>query len=84
MPFSKNRFYIEGDGSWRRSNPFFNLDIRFDTIISHATIGYSTLRWFRTEGYYAYSRQDSIIPGAPIQRHRIGMQVVVSQPMRIR
>jgi hypothetical protein len=84
MPFSRNRFYVEADGSWRRSNPFFNLDIRFDTIVTHATIGYSTLRWLRTEGYYAYSRQDSIIPGEPIQRHRVGMQLVVSQPMRIR
>ena len=85
MPFSRNRFYVQADGSWRRSNPFFvDVEVRLDTIVSQATIGYATRRWLRTEGFYAYSRQDSIIPGEPIQRHRIGMQVVVSQPMRIR
>jgi hypothetical protein len=84
MPFSKNRFYVEGDASWRRSNPVFaDVDVRLDTIVSHATVGYAALRWLRAEGYYAYTRQDSIIPGDPIQRHRIGMQLVVSQPMRI-
>ena len=83
MPFSRNRFYVEADGSWRRSNPFFDVEVRNDTIVSHTRIGYSTRRWLRIEGYYAFSRQDSIIPGAPIQRHRIGMQLVVSQPMRI-
>jgi len=83
MPFSRNRFYVEADGSWRRSNPFFDVEVRNDTIVSHTRIGYSTRRWLRTEAYYAFSRQDSIIPGAPIQRHRIGMQLVVSQPMRI-
>jgi hypothetical protein len=83
MPFSRNRFYVEADGSWRRSNPFLDVEVRNDTIVSHTRIGYSTRRWLRTEGYYAFSRQDSIIPGAPIQRHRIGMQLVVSQPMRI-
>ena len=76
---------VKADGSWRRSNPFFvDVEVRLDTIVSQATIGYATRRWLRTEGFYAYSRQDSVIPGEPIQRHRIGMQVVVSQPMRIR
>ena len=86
MPFSRNRFYVEGDASWRRSNPFSDLDVdvRLDTIVSHAVIGYAARRWLRAEGYYAYSRQDSITPGDPIQRHRIGAQLVVSQPMRIR
>jgi hypothetical protein len=85
MPFSRNRFYVQADGSWRRSNPFFaDVDVRLDTIVTNAVVGYAALRWLRTEGYYAYSRQDSIIPGDPIQRHRIGMQLVVSQPMRIR
>jgi hypothetical protein len=85
MPFSRNRFYVQADGSWRRSNPFFaDVEVRLDTVVTNATIGYAALRWLRTEGYYAYSRQDSIIPGDPIQRHRIGMQIVVSQPMRIR
>ena len=94
MPFSRNRLYVQGDASWRRSDPFVAVDdpllgieageVRLDTAYTQVTVGYSALRWLRVEGYHAYSRQDSIIPGNPIQRHRIGTQLVVSQPMRIR
>lgn len=94
MPFSRNRLYVQGDASWRRSDPFLVAgdpllgiaagEVRLDTVYTQLTVGYSALRWLRVEGYHAYSRQDSIIPGDPIQRHRIGTQLVVSQPMRIR
>ena len=84
MPFGRNRFYVQADASWRRWDRTSVTDVQFDTVITQAVVGYSALRWLRMEAYHAYSRQDSIIPGAPIQRHRIGTQVVVSQPMRIR
>ncbi len=84
MPFSRNRFYVQSDGIWRRSNPFFAGEIQLDTFVTSNTVGYSALRWLRVEGYHAYSRQDSIITGGEVDRHRIGAQLVVSQPMRIR
>jgi hypothetical protein len=94
MPFSRNRLYVQGDASWRQSDPFLvegdSLlgiiagEVRLDTVVTQLTVGYSALRWLRVEGYHTYSKQDSIIPGDPIQRHRIGAQLVVSQPMRIR
>lgn len=85
MPFSRNRFYVQSDGTWRRSNPFFaGGELQLDTYLTSATIGYSATRWLRLEGYHAYSRQDSIVTGGEVNRHRIGAQVVVSQPMRIR
>jgi hypothetical protein len=84
MPFSRNRFYVQSDGTWRRSNPFFAGDLKADTFLTSSTIGYSTTRWLRLEAYHAYSRQDSIVTGGEVERHRIGAQLVVSQPMRIR
>lgn len=84
MPFSRNRFYVQSSGLWRRSDPFFADEIRLDTFITSNTFGYSATRWLRTEIYHAYSRQDSIITGGEVDRHRIGAQLVVSQPMRIR
>lgn len=94
MPFSRNRFYVQSSGLWRRSDPFFveglfgdllvSGEIRLDTFITSNTIGYSATRWLRAEAYHSFSRQDSIITGGEVNRHRVGAQVVISQPMRIR
>ena len=84
MPFSRNRFYVQADGGWRRGDPFFEVgDLRLDTFITSATVGYSATRWFRAEAYHAWSLQDSIITGGEVSRHRVGAQFVIAQPMRI-
>jgi hypothetical protein len=84
MPFNRNRFYVQADGSWRRGDPFFSeLDLRLDTFTTNATFGYAATRWFRAEAYHAWSLQDSIITGGEVARHRVGAQFVISQPMRI-
>lgn len=84
IPFSQKRFYVESNGIWRRSNPFFADDLRLDTFVTNNTFGYSVTRWLRMEAYHGFSRQDSIITGGEVDRHRAGAQLVVSQPMRIR
>lgn len=84
MPFSRNRYYVQADGIWRTSKRFFESEIDLDTFVTNATVGYSALRWLRIEAYHAYSHQDSIITGGEVDRHRVGAQLVISQPMRIR
>lgn len=87
MPLDRNRVYVQADGLWRKSHPFFAVqpgELELDTFVTNVTVGYSPLRWLRTEAYHAYSRQDSIITGGEVDRHRIGAQLVISQPMRIR
>ena len=84
IPFSQKRFYVESDGIWRRSNRFFAEEISLDTFMTNNTFGYSVTRWLRMEAYHGFSRQDSIITGGEVTRHRAGAQLVVSQPMRIR
>ncbi len=84
MPFPRNRLYVNGSAAWRRSNPFVASDLRLDTIWLRSTVGYGLTRWLRLEGYYAFTRQDSQVTGGEINRQRAGVQVVISQPMRIR
>lgn len=84
MPITSNRTYVRGSVAWRRSDPFIETVLKLDTILIRTTVGYAVARWFRTEGFYTYTRQDSEVTGGEIDRHRVGVQFVVSQPMRIR
>lgn len=83
MPFALNRFYVQGTGSWRRSEPLIESSVQLDTWRLRTSAGYAATRWLRAEALYAYSRQDSIVTGGEINRHRFGVQLVVSEPVRI-
>ena len=83
MPLDKNRLYVQESAAWRRNDPFIANELQLDTIWIRSTLGYSATRWMRVEGFHAFTRQDSIVTGGEINRHRIGAQVVISQPVRI-
>lgn len=83
MPIPTNRAYVQASVAWRRSIPFLASDLELDSILTRSTVGYALARWFRVEGFHAYTRQDSKVTGGEIDRHRVGVQVVISQPMRI-
>lgn len=83
MPIPTNRAYVQGSIAWRRNVPFLATDLELDSILARSTVGYALARWFRVEGFYAYTRQDSKVTGGEIDRHRAGAQIVISQPMRI-
>ena len=83
MPLNKNRLYVQGSAAWRRSDPFVANELRLDTVWIRSTLGYSAARWLRIEGFHAFTRQDSQVTGGEINRQRAGVQVVISQPMRI-
>jgi hypothetical protein len=82
MPLRQG-LYTQGSAAWRRSDPFQANTLELDTIWIRSTIGYAIARQARMEVLYTYTRQDSIITGGEVDRHRIGVQFVVSQPMRI-
>jgi len=84
VPFARSRLYAQAAGTWRRAMPFEEDALELDTLQLRSTLGYSMTRWARLEAVYAYTRQDSTITGGEVDRHRIGVQFVVSQPMRIR
>lgn len=83
MPLDRNRLYLQGSASWRRTDPFVAKELPLDTTLLRSTLGYAAARFLRVEGYYAFTRQDSRIAGGKVNRQRVGAQVVISQPMRI-
>jgi hypothetical protein len=84
MPLTRNRVYVQQSVSWRRTDPFLADVLTLDSWWLHSTVGYSMSRWMRVEGFYSFTRQDSRVPGGLINRQRIGAQIVVADPMRIR
>ena len=83
MPLRQGRFYTQASGAWRRSMPFEVDALELDTIWLRSTLGYTAARWLRVEGLYTFTRQDSAVTGGEVDRHRVGVQLVISQPMRI-
>ncbi|MGH9370087.1 MAG: hypothetical protein ACRD15_00995 [Vicinamibacterales bacterium] len=84
MPFGRQRFYVQASGAWRHMIPFEGDVLEIDTVRLRSTLGYAVTRWGRAEALYTYSRQDTIITGGEADRHRIGVQFVIFQPLRIR
>jgi len=84
LPPIGRRLFLQGSGAWRRTDPFETRELRLDTIQIRSTAGYAVSRWMRAEGFYLFTRQDSIVTGGEINRHRVGAELVLSQPMRIR
>ena len=84
MPLARNRIYTQISGGWSRSIPFVVGSLQLDTFSLRSIVGYAVARWARVEGVYGYTHQDTIVVGGELDRHRIGVQFVVSQPMRIR
>jgi hypothetical protein len=83
MPLRRNRLYLEESAAWRRTDPLLAQELPLDSIWLHTTVGYAIQRWFRIEGYHAFSRQDVRLNNGQINRNVIGVQFVVARPVRI-
>ena len=83
MPLRQG-LYTQGSAAWRRMMPFEGESLQLDTVWIRSTVGYAAARWARIEVLYTYTLQDSIVTGGEVDRHRVGVQFVISQPMRIR
>jgi len=84
MPLDRNRFYIQETASWRRTDPFVRTELALDSLFLNTVFGYAVQKWFRIEGYHAFTTQDNRVAGGKISRHVVGTQFVVSEPVRIR
>jgi hypothetical protein len=84
MPFRRNRLYLQGSAAWRRTDPFVSTEAALDSRWVRSTLGYAIQRWLRLEGYHTFTSQDNRLAGGRVTRHLAGVQVVVSEPMRIR
>ena len=79
-----HRLYLQGSASWRRTNPFDN-DRSCGSTRSRFTVplGYALSRQIRLQGVYIFTRQDSIVTGGKVNRNRVGVELVLFNPMRI-
>jgi hypothetical protein len=84
MPLSNNRLYIQESATWHRTNPFDTAVLPLQSTWLQTTVGYAVQRWFRIEGYHALTRQDTRLAGGKIGRNVVGVQFVLSEPVRIR
>lgn len=84
LPRVAPRTYVQLSGTWRRTNPLEARSVRLDTLQLRGSLGYALARQASVQGYYAFTRQDSIVTGGEVSRSRIGAELVLSQPMRIR
>lgn len=84
LPPIGRRVFVRGTVSWRRSNPFDNIQaLRLDTLTLRTTAGYAIARQIRLQGVYAFSRQDSAVTGGEVNRNRVSVELVLFNPMRI-
>lgn len=84
MPLNHNRLYVQESATWHRSNPLESTALPLQSIWLNNVLGYAIQRWFRVEGYFSFTHQDTRLAGGKIDRHVAGVQFVVSEPMRIR
>ena len=88
MPLSRSRLYVQESAAWRRTNPFVAGELPLDSLWFDTVGGYRVQRWLRLEGYYIFTRQETRLPAnvtlGLITRNMIGVQLVISEPMRIR
>jgi len=84
MPLARNRFYVQESAAWRRTNPFVDAELPLDSYWIRSLAGYTLQRWLRLEGYYWFTRQDTRLTAGQVNRHIVGVQMVVSEPMRMR
>ena len=75
--------YTQASAGWRRMVPFETEVLQLDSLWIRSAIGYAAARWARVELLYTFTRQDSEATGGEIGRHRVGVQFVISQPMRL-
>lgn len=83
MPVYQNRMYVQATTAWRRNNPLLANEPGLKSFWLSATTGYAIARPIRIEGYYTTAWQDTRVAGGQVNRHRLGVQLVLSSPVRV-
>ena len=85
MPLADRLYYLKGTVSYNRTDAIEEIGIGFniDSLWLDATVGRQLTPYVRAEGFVTVSNQSQQVglwPGA--NRHRFGIQIVTSKPMR--
>ena len=81
-PLSR-KFYGQTSLAWRRNEPLVNGDLKLVSWWYDGAVGYNVRQWMRVEGFYNGVRQAIDRPGGLLNRSRIGVQLVATQPVRM-
>ena len=84
LPPIGRRLYVQGAGSWRQTDPFEVQDVKRDNYLLRATAGYAIARTIRAQAFYAFSSYTAVRTDIQVNRNRVGAELVLFQPMRIR
>jgi hypothetical protein len=82
VPFYRRRAYVDGQVSWRNSDPVLESGVRLRSLLVRTTVGYALQRWLHVQAFYAGSFQNTSARGR-IERNRVGIQFTTSHAMRI-
>jgi hypothetical protein len=78
------RVAAQSSVSWRSNEALTPGQPNLHSFWIEGNIGYAWQPWLRIEGFYAGSRQTIDRPGGLVDRRHIGVQIVTSNPVRIR
>jgi len=81
--FSKH-LSARGSYSWRSNQSLVITEPNLYSIWLEGSLAYELRNWMRIEGFYIRARQSINRPGGLLDRNRIGVQIVTSNPIRVR
>lgn len=83
VPFAARRSFVNGQLMWQQNGGVLDEGLSLSALWVHMSTGYAFSRWFRVEGFYQGTFQDTNVVGGTVRRNRVGVQIVTSAPMRI-
>jgi hypothetical protein len=83
VPLSR-MLYSQSTFAWRRNEPLTTGGLTLRTLTVQASLGYLFAPWAGVEGFYDSASQTIERPGGIVNRHRIGVQIITTKPMRFR
>jgi hypothetical protein len=78
------RVSAQSSVSWRSNQPIVAIEPNLHSRWIEATLSYAMRAWLRVEGFYANSQQTIDRPGGLVDRNRVGVQIITSNPVRVR
>lgn len=83
LPLSR-RLYTQTATSWRSDQPLTTGELKLHSLWIETAVGYAWQPWLRVEAFYGGTHQRIDRPGGALDRNRVGVQIVTTNPMRVR
>jgi hypothetical protein len=83
--FRSRYFYTDQSLRFWDNRPLIETpgQLHLRSLLIMSRIGWAPRPWFRAEGFYGRTQQNTLIPGGAMDRNRLGFQIVTSTPVRM-